>query len=110
MTWLDHTRAPVLEALEEFRRRGDVIFGPPGHQQGRGVNPRVLEVMGEATEAFGCLAAEVIGPYPPGVPVVVPGEVIEQEALDHLLDGVRAGMLLPDAADPQLRTVRVVRR
>ncbi|MFF7051493.1 aminotransferase class I/II-fold pyridoxal phosphate-dependent enzyme [Streptomyces griseorubiginosus] len=43
---MDHSRAPVLEALEEFRRRGDVVFGPPGHKQGRGVDPRVAEIMG----------------------------------------------------------------
>src|SRR3954463_8047075 len=43
---MDHSRAPVLEALQEFRRRGDVVYGPPGHKQGRGVDPRVLEVVG----------------------------------------------------------------
>ncbi|MDT9682917.1 ornithine decarboxylase [Streptomyces sp. TRM76323] len=44
---MDHSRVPVLEALEEFRRRGDVVYGPPGHKQGLGVDPRVLEVLGE---------------------------------------------------------------
>ncbi|GGL64353.1 ornithine decarboxylase [Streptomyces fumigatiscleroticus] len=43
---MDHSRAPVLEALQEFRRRGDVVFGPPGHKQGRGVDPRVADVVG----------------------------------------------------------------
>src|SRR3982750_1685369 len=43
---MDHSRAPVLEALQEFRDRGDVVFGPPGHRQGRGVDPRVLDIMG----------------------------------------------------------------
>ncbi|GLX52731.1 ornithine decarboxylase [Streptomyces hygroscopicus subsp. hygroscopicus] len=43
---MDHSRAPVLEALEEFRRRGDVVFGPPGHKQGRGTDPRVADVLG----------------------------------------------------------------
>jgi arginine/lysine/ornithine decarboxylase len=43
---MDHSRVPVLEALQEFRRRGDVVFGPPGHKQGRGVDPRVADVMG----------------------------------------------------------------
>ncbi|MCG7208937.1 aminotransferase class I/II-fold pyridoxal phosphate-dependent enzyme [Streptomyces arenae] len=43
---MDHSRAPVLEALAEFRRRGDVVFGPPGHRQGRGVDPRVAEILG----------------------------------------------------------------
>ncbi|UUU20149.1 aminotransferase class I/II-fold pyridoxal phosphate-dependent enzyme [Streptomyces sp. DSM 40750] len=43
---MDHSRVPVLEALREFRRRGDVAYGPPGHKQGRGVDPRVAEVLG----------------------------------------------------------------
>src|SRR4051794_8772954 len=48
---MDHSRAPVLEAIEEFRRRGDIYFGPPGHKQGRGADPRVLEVLGEGVFA-----------------------------------------------------------
>ena len=44
---MDHSRVPVLEALEEFRRRGDVSFGPPSHRQGKGADPRVLEIVGE---------------------------------------------------------------
>ena len=43
---MDHSRAPVLEALEEFHRRGIVVFGPPGHKQGRGTDPRVLDQLG----------------------------------------------------------------
>lgn len=43
---MDHSRVPVLEALEEFRRRGDVVFGPPGHKQGRGADPCVAEIVG----------------------------------------------------------------
>src|SRR5215218_2104598 len=48
---MDHSRVPVLEALQEFRRRGDVVYGPPGHKQGRGVDPRVLQVLGEGVFA-----------------------------------------------------------
>ena len=40
---MDHSRAPVLQALQEFRRRGDLVYGPPGHTQGRGADPRVVE-------------------------------------------------------------------
>ena len=43
---MDHTRAPILEAMLEFRRRGDIVYTPPGHKQGRGADPRVLEVLG----------------------------------------------------------------
>ncbi|MEU8193248.1 aminotransferase class I/II-fold pyridoxal phosphate-dependent enzyme [Microbispora amethystogenes] len=43
---MDQSRVPVLEALAAYRRRGDLSFTPPGHKQGRGVDPRVLEIMG----------------------------------------------------------------
>jgi arginine decarboxylase len=59
-------------------------------------------------EAEGRVAAEMVSPYPPGVPVLAPGERITQEALDYLTSGVQAGMLIPDAADPQLSSLRVV--
>jgi arginine/lysine/ornithine decarboxylase len=61
-----------------------------------------------ADQAAGRIAAEIVSPYPPGVPVLVPGEQITTAALDYLTSGVEAGMLIPDAADPSLKTVRVV--
>ncbi|WP_055480238.1 aminotransferase class I/II-fold pyridoxal phosphate-dependent enzyme [Sphaerimonospora mesophila] len=44
---MDQSRAPVLEALVAYHERGDLSFTPPGHKQGRGVDPRVLAVLGE---------------------------------------------------------------
>ncbi|MEU5884771.1 ornithine decarboxylase [Spirillospora sp. NPDC047279] len=44
---MDHSEAPVLEAVAAYRERGDVPFTPPGHKQGRGTDPRVLDVLGE---------------------------------------------------------------
>src|SRR4051812_33991959 len=52
---MDHSRTPVLDALEQYRKRGDVSFTPPGHKQGRGVDPRVLRVLGS-----GMFAADVL--------------------------------------------------
>ncbi|MFI0084949.1 aminotransferase class I/II-fold pyridoxal phosphate-dependent enzyme [Streptomyces bobili] len=63
-----------------------------------------------AERAAGRIAAETISPYPPGVPAVAPGEVITDEIVDYLRSGVDHGVLLPDAADPSLGTLRVVRR
>ncbi|WUR86750.1 hypothetical protein OG967_47205 [Streptomyces phaeochromogenes] len=59
-------------------------------------------------EAVGRIAAEMITPYPPGIPVVLPGERLTEPVLNYLVTGVEAGMYLPDAADGQLKTVRVV--
>lgn len=61
-----------------------------------------------ARKAAGRIAAEVLSPYPPGVPVVAPGEVVTEEVVHYLRSGVRAGMLVPDAADPSLETLRVM--
>ncbi|WP_031483047.1 aminotransferase class I/II-fold pyridoxal phosphate-dependent enzyme [Streptomyces bicolor] len=61
-----------------------------------------------AAEAAGRIAAEMITPYPPGIPVVLPGERLTEPVLKYLVTGVEAGMFLPDAADRRLTTVRVV--
>lgn len=62
-----------------------------------------------AREAVGRVAAEQITPYPPGIPVVVPGERINEAVIEYLESGLKAGMVLPDPADPSLGTIRVVR-
>jgi arginine/lysine/ornithine decarboxylase len=59
-------------------------------------------------KAAGRICAEQITPYPPGIPVIIPGERITTELLDYLRSGLAAGMQLPDPADPSLDTIRVV--
>ncbi|MFJ7214742.1 aminotransferase class I/II-fold pyridoxal phosphate-dependent enzyme [Amycolatopsis sp. NPDC098790] len=61
-------------------------------------------------EAAGRIAAEMITPYPPGAPGVLPGEVITEPILGYLRSGLEAGMELPDPADSSLESVRVVAR
>jgi lysine decarboxylase len=58
--------------------------------------------------ASGRIAAEQATPYPPGIPAVVPGERLNDAVIDYLRSGLDAGMNLPDPADPQLRTIKVV--
>ncbi|MFI0876652.1 ornithine decarboxylase [Streptomyces sp. CS149] len=60
-----------------------------------------------AAEAVGRVAAEMMTPYPPGIPAVLPGERITAPLLRYLRSGVEAGMNVPDTADPGLETVRV---
>jgi arginine/lysine/ornithine decarboxylase len=62
-----------------------------------------------ADKAVGRICAEQITPYPPGIPVIIPGERITDELLNYLRSGLAAGMQLPDPADPGLGTIRVVR-
>ena len=60
--------------------------------------------------AAGRVCAEVVAPYPPGVPVLVPGEVIEAETLSRLRDLALRGTRVAYAADPTLDSLEVVIR
>ena len=44
--FMDQRRAPLVEALAAYHELGRYGFTPPGHRQGRGIDPRVIEVMG----------------------------------------------------------------
>jgi arginine/lysine/ornithine decarboxylase len=59
--------------------------------------------------ATGEVAAESVVPYPPGIPVLVPGEVIAAEKVAHLCHALAHGMHVCGAADSTLETVQVVR-
>ncbi|MFC5146782.1 aminotransferase class I/II-fold pyridoxal phosphate-dependent enzyme [Streptomyces aureoversilis] len=59
-------------------------------------------------KAAGRVAAEMLTPYPPGIPAALPGERLGTEVLRYLRSGVEAGMVIPDAADPGVENVKVV--
>ena len=63
-----------------------------------------------AREAVGRVSAELVAPYPPGVPVLAPGEVITSAALDALRAARADGGRIAYAADPTLATVQVIAR
>ncbi|CAN5687111.1 aminotransferase class I/II-fold pyridoxal phosphate-dependent enzyme [soil metagenome] len=58
--------------------------------------------------AEGEISAELVIPYPPGIPVLAPGEIIQRSKLDYLREGAAHGMYLSGASDPEARTIRVV--
>jgi arginine decarboxylase len=43
---MDHSEAPLLDALAEYHRLNRYGFTPPGHRQGRGADQYTLEVLG----------------------------------------------------------------
>ncbi|WP_344238630.1 aminotransferase class I/II-fold pyridoxal phosphate-dependent enzyme [Kribbella hippodromi] len=59
-------------------------------------------------DSVGRVAAEQVTPYPPGIPAIVPGERISAGVTEYLRSGKAATMVIPDAADPDLKTIRVV--
>ncbi len=61
-----------------------------------------------AEEAIGRVSAELVAPYPPGIPVLAPGERITREAIEGLLRALADGTQVRYAADRTLRTFQVV--
>jgi arginine decarboxylase len=75
------------------------------------INPReaFFAETEQVADPVGRIAAEMVSPYPPGVPAVLPGERFTPAVVRYLRAGKDAGMTVPDVADPELKTFRVVR-
>ncbi|MER7760972.1 ornithine decarboxylase [Streptomyces sp. NPDC097619] len=90
-----HVPGPEALRLEQAVLPRDAFFG------------RTEQVPWE--RAAGRISAEVLTPYPPGIPAALPGERLNEDVLRYLRTGVEAGMVVPDAADTTVESVRVLR-
>jgi arginine decarboxylase len=61
-----------------------------------------------ADSAVGRVSAELVAPYPPGIPVLAPGELITAETLTALRQAAADGSRIAYAADPTLATFQVI--
>lgn len=61
------------------------------------------------TSAVGRISADLIAPYPPGVAVVAPGEVLTVQIVEGLAKSKEAGVRIAYATDATLSTYRVVK-
>lgn len=64
--------------------------------------------MVNAADAIGRVCADLIAPYPPGVAVVAPGEVLTEQIVNGLTASKIAGVRIAYATDPSLATYRVI--
>src|SRR3954447_14261628 len=103
----------LLEAAPGFDRPPKIDF--PSYQELE-IEPVLLPrdaffgptEMVPVRESVGRVCAEQVTPYPPGIPVLIPGERINQGIVDYLRSGLAAGMSLPDPADQSLEEIKVV--
>ncbi|MGE0490313.1 MAG: aminotransferase class I/II-fold pyridoxal phosphate-dependent enzyme [Vulcanimicrobiota bacterium] len=83
---------------------------PPVPEQA--CSPRqALERPSEAVplqQAVGRIGVELVTPYPPGIPVLYPGEVISAEAVAYLKFEQASGVDIEGAFDSTLKTLRVI--
>lgn len=118
----------LVNAVAELARedRPIDIFAPTGIlerrlNQGTYRMPPIPELVVTPREAFlsdhvevplknsaGRVCVEVVTPYPPGIPILCPGERITQEIIDYLKLELRAGVKFQGPVDVKLRTIRVL--
>lgn len=55
------------------------------------------------------ICAEIVCPYPPGIPALMPGEPINLATLDYLQQVLALGGIITGCSDPTLKTLKVVR-
>ena len=118
------TEASVNRLVDAFTTLSREHYGGGGrraHLRSSGAVVAPAELVMSPREAFfapsrtiplqaasGEISSELVIPYPPGIPVLAPGETITDDKLDYLREGAAHGMYLSGPADPELKTIRVV--
>jgi len=96
--------------LAQSRRQTKSYQLPPIPEQA--VSPREAFVSEHVEIAFrnsaGRICAEMVTPYPPGIPILCPGERISKDIIDYVRLQLRAGARMQGPVDGRLRTIRVL--
>jgi arginine decarboxylase len=61
-------------------------------------------------ESVGRIMAEMIMVYPPGIPILLPGEEVTEDNLAYIEENLRAGLPVQGSDDPEIRFVKVLRK
>ncbi|GCL43197.1 aminotransferase class I/II-fold pyridoxal phosphate-dependent enzyme [Dolichospermum planctonicum] len=99
---------PLTSECQPCKNRNDAIIGHDlsiSPREAFFANSEVLPV--EETQDRIC--AEIICPYPPGIPVLMPGEIITKSALAYLQEIQNMGGFISGCADETLQTLKVVK-
>lgn len=102
---------PILKRRQEQRRESATALSWSVVPK-RGISMRdayfAKTEMIDAANAEGRISADLIAPYPPGVAVVAPGEILTTQILQGLKASKEAGVRIAYATDPTLTSYRVV--
>jgi arginine/lysine/ornithine decarboxylase len=113
-TWRDiHTLHEVLQStLQHLTRRPHRDAPAPPAVPQMALIPRVAKFSPKRAipigAAAGHISGETIATYPPGVPIIAAGEIVEREVLEYLCEMQRCGAVLKGASDPDFSTIRVI--
>lgn len=59
-------------------------------------------------DSVGKISGEYIIPYPPGISLISPGEIITQEIITYIQQGVKSGMIVSGIKDVNLECIDVI--
>ena len=59
-------------------------------------------------DSIGKVSGEYIIPYPPGISLISPGEIITQEIITYIQEGVKSGMIVSGIKDVNLEYIDVI--
>jgi arginine decarboxylase len=120
---IGHTRSDIESLTRSLLHIADIVHGAGPEPEGLIEHtmadlPEQVMSPGEAFHACqekvgvdrssGRVSAEIIADYPPGIPVVVPGERLTNAVIEYLRAQIEAGCRMVGPEDPLLETVRVV--
>lgn len=106
----------LVSALAEIRRRYQK--DPAGLLSQEYIEPEVVASPQEAfyakkksmpiSESAGCVCSEFVMCYPPGIPILAPGERITKEILDYIQYAKIKGCSLTGPEDPDIEFINVL--
>ena len=107
----------LVSALAEIRRRYQTDSS--GLLSQEYIDPEVVTSPQEAfyaekrslplQESAGCVCSEFVMCYPPGIPILAPGERITPEILDYIAYAKAKGCSMTGPEDPEIRFINVLR-
>ncbi len=116
------TEESVDRLIRALRDLSDHFHEPDRSREIRIRLPEIPELVLSPREAFysetisvpleesaGRVIAEFIMIYPPGIPVLLPGERITSENISYILEHIEAGLPVQGTEDPSVRQVRVIK-
>ncbi|GFI61433.1 arginine decarboxylase [Clostridiales bacterium] len=59
-------------------------------------------------KSVGKISAEMIAPYPPGIPVIYPGEIITHEIYEFISNAVQNGQHIHGFSDKTMKTIKTI--
>ena len=108
---IDAVRA-LCENRHQFSAHPSLISLWPDALPARQMNPRRAQQCAShlvnTSEAIGRVSAEMIVPYPPGVPLLVAGEEVSSEIIESMHQLFDAGCRIVGLADPSGASLRVI--